>query len=630
MAESVGFKPMRSSDSNAAAHQTDEPAGGAQASRQRLAGGLLHPPLVRLPSEIARRTGSPSPGGERLHQLQRLRPSGAPTAAVRPSARPSVVPARPVQDVLRGSGQPLTAGLREEMQARLGTDFSQVRVHTDSAARASAADVGARAYTSGSHIVIGDGGADKRTLAHELTHVIQQRQGPVPGADHGDGFRVSDPSDTYEKAAEANAARVMQIPLSRHPQAAAQTSNQPTPAAEETVSADRQITTPATPALAAAPIQRYTIDKGGNTERRWRISQNRKMAVPDGGETKDFYATADVIASANSALLAKKSAVVLQQNGAAPPDLGIPDLFKVEPVMVLTVFECIEVASQITGNKIDHNIFRPEEGKASSRRFNAYSDAYPYPHLLTQEGATPATLTRQLADDATYRFVWTPTKGEKVTIDSSEEGEAVEELTKAGMKPAAATALLKVIEKKVPRPAEQQLVIDRAQAEGILEDENKFKETGGKYGTDRIKQIAELVEGDIKQGKLSGSYGNMDASSTLKMERKFGVNTRAKPEVGEAYAIYSTIESKGKWNFHFAAVVARDGDDAVTLENYNRAGSTLSAEESRNAEKKFIESYYFAMYGSGEGQSFHDTWKIQVNEPALTLVMGDKVDDSTS
>jgi len=95
------------------------------------------------------------------------------------------------------------------MEARLGADFSDVRVHTGEAARASAAGVGARACTSGDHVVIGEGGADKHTLAHELTHVIQQRQGPVAGTDHGSGFKVSDPFDVYEKAAEANAARVM-------------------------------------------------------------------------------------------------------------------------------------------------------------------------------------------------------------------------------------------------------------------------------------------------------------------------------------------------------------------------------------------------------------------------------------
>ena len=98
--------------------------------------------------------------------------------------------------------------VKEEMEARLGADFSDVRVHTDSAARASAAEVGARAYTSGSHVVIGDDGADEHHLAHELTHILQQRQGPVAGTNHGNGLKVSDPSDVYEEAAEANAARV--------------------------------------------------------------------------------------------------------------------------------------------------------------------------------------------------------------------------------------------------------------------------------------------------------------------------------------------------------------------------------------------------------------------------------------
>ena len=117
-----------------------------------------------------------------------------------------------VHDVLRAPGQPLDSATRADMEARLGADFSDVRIHDDSVARASAAEVGARAYTSGSHVVIGDGGADEHTLAHELTHVIQQRQGPVAGTDNGGGLRVSDPSDRFEQAAEANAHRVMSGP----------------------------------------------------------------------------------------------------------------------------------------------------------------------------------------------------------------------------------------------------------------------------------------------------------------------------------------------------------------------------------------------------------------------------------
>ncbi|GAA1358428.1 eCIS core domain-containing protein [Streptomyces beijiangensis] len=122
-----------------------------------------------------------------------------------PSVQRSAVP-----DVLRAAGRPLDESVRTDMESRLGADFSDVRLHTDAAAKASAAEVGARAYTSGSHVVIGDGGGDSHTLAHELTHVIQQRQGPVAGTDNGSGLKVSDPSDRFEREAESNATRVMQ------------------------------------------------------------------------------------------------------------------------------------------------------------------------------------------------------------------------------------------------------------------------------------------------------------------------------------------------------------------------------------------------------------------------------------
>ncbi|MFF2546978.1 DUF4157 domain-containing protein [Kitasatospora sp. NPDC058063] len=120
-----------------------------------------------------------------------------------------------VHRVLGSPGRPLDAGLREEMEQRLRADFSDVRVHTGTAAQRSAQEVGARAYTSGSHVVLGAGGADKHTLAHELTHVIQQRNGPVAGTDHGNGLRVSDPSDRFEREAEATARRVMAAPVQR-------------------------------------------------------------------------------------------------------------------------------------------------------------------------------------------------------------------------------------------------------------------------------------------------------------------------------------------------------------------------------------------------------------------------------
>ncbi|MFB7917490.1 DUF4157 domain-containing protein [Streptomyces sp. NPDC056061] len=168
-------------------------------------------------------TGPKGPGG-RLRALQgevgnavvvqMLRRAGHPEAGADgphggDDPRPSAVQRSAVHAVLRSEGRPLDEATRTDMESRLGADFSDVRIHTDAAARASAAEVGARAYTSGSHVVIGDGGGDRHTLAHELTHVIQQRQGPVLGTDNGAGLSVSDPSDRFEREAEANARRVL-------------------------------------------------------------------------------------------------------------------------------------------------------------------------------------------------------------------------------------------------------------------------------------------------------------------------------------------------------------------------------------------------------------------------------------
>jgi hypothetical protein len=125
----------------------------------------------------------------------------------------------PVHDVVNsGGGSPLAPDVREEMQGRLGHDFSDVRVHTDSQAHESAQSVNAHAYTVGSNVVFQrdkyDPGsaAGKTMLAHELTHVVQQRSGPVDGSATSGGIKVSDPSDRFEREASANAERVMSAP----------------------------------------------------------------------------------------------------------------------------------------------------------------------------------------------------------------------------------------------------------------------------------------------------------------------------------------------------------------------------------------------------------------------------------
>ena len=90
-----------------------------------------------------------------------------------------------------GEGRPLGASERRRMESVFGESFSGVRVHADSGAAGLARDLGAHAFTLGDHVAFGDGAyrpgspLGDALLAHELAHVVQQKQaGPATvGAD---------------------------------------------------------------------------------------------------------------------------------------------------------------------------------------------------------------------------------------------------------------------------------------------------------------------------------------------------------------------------------------------------------------------------------------------------------------
>ncbi len=82
-------------------------------------------------------------------------------------------------------------------------DISAVQAHTGSEAAASAHAMGAQAYATGNHVVLG-AGTDLRTVAHEAAHVVQQRGGvQLKGG-------VGEVGDAYERHADAVADAVVQ------------------------------------------------------------------------------------------------------------------------------------------------------------------------------------------------------------------------------------------------------------------------------------------------------------------------------------------------------------------------------------------------------------------------------------
>jgi hypothetical protein len=81
----------------------------------------------------------------------------------------------------QGGGSAMPEDLRGNMESRFGSDFSDVHIHTGSESAQLNRALSAQAFTHGSDIYMGEGkyspGSDggQRLLAHELTHVIQQR-----------------------------------------------------------------------------------------------------------------------------------------------------------------------------------------------------------------------------------------------------------------------------------------------------------------------------------------------------------------------------------------------------------------------------------------------------------------------
>lgn len=83
-------------------------------------------------------------------------------------------------------GASLPPPIRRPLERGFGQQFGHVRLHRGAEGRSATEPVGADALTSGSHVFIHpaqrlDGGAGRRLLAHELTHVIHQTGSHPPG-----------------------------------------------------------------------------------------------------------------------------------------------------------------------------------------------------------------------------------------------------------------------------------------------------------------------------------------------------------------------------------------------------------------------------------------------------------------
>lgn len=124
----------------------------------------------------------------------------------------------------RGGGQALDAGVRAQMEPAFGSDFSGVRIHTGAEADRLNQAVSARAFTTGKDVFFRSGeynpgtSSGRELLAHELTHVVQQRGATVQAK-----LTLGPVDDPAEREADDMAQRVMR----QHDPGAVTTTPQP-------------------------------------------------------------------------------------------------------------------------------------------------------------------------------------------------------------------------------------------------------------------------------------------------------------------------------------------------------------------------------------------------------------------
>jgi hypothetical protein len=174
--------------------QPDEARGGAQHDRAPSQSPAADQGLLELTSAI---------GNVAFSALARDGAGLLPEGRVHPDVEQAIARTR-------GSGSPINRDVRDRAAPVLGDPLTDVHVHTDSDADAMARAVSARAFTTGTDIYFGRGeyrpgtGAGDELIAHELTHVVQQR-----GARTSGPLTVTEPGDALEAEADA-AARELQ------------------------------------------------------------------------------------------------------------------------------------------------------------------------------------------------------------------------------------------------------------------------------------------------------------------------------------------------------------------------------------------------------------------------------------
>lgn len=527
--------------------------------------------------------------------------------------------------VATGGGEPLPAQAKATMERAFGADFSDVRIHQDSAASA----MTAAAFTQGSHIHFAPGRYDPSSeaglalLGHELTHVLQQRAGRVAGtqtkgdvlntdasleaeADHlgeraARGERVNVPGAGSANTSDGpQRTGVRQGYLLFNPAGGGAVGNTYNHAGGTTFEGQEK----GVGALASSFMTAGGVPNINNGPApALRISATGQLAIEDSDLTtrqpKHFFAAAASIAGWNQALEAAGSFYRIITVPAESVTFTLPGA----PAATTLV-------------------------KAQARN-------------LVANNQGNAMTTEQYCDNTV----------EEVTGSSGSTIKAKLAAPLANPLPVANPAAQAAIQQYYVA-AELAGVAAGGVAGGGMP-------VGGINFANAINPQLNAIAGNYGTAMHNHLNGAPDAALDGRMQH-LGVNQYAAPRVGEGLVTHSLSratpmpgpppmagpapmqkqdEYNGRvlanagnnnaWGFHWGGVVASDGGDYVTLENYAR-----NAEDAVNGGGGADGRFYFQMYG-GAGQSWHEAWSALngaavpgVREFTNPLTMAVKAEDS--
>ena len=473
----------------------------------------------------------------------------------------------PVHDVLRSAGIPLDDATRVDMEARLGADFSTVRLHTGATAQRSAAEVGARAYTSGEHVVIGEGGADRHTLAHELTHVVQQRQGPVAGTDDGTGLSVSDPTDAFERAAEATARRALSGPA---PDAPAATP----PAPEPERGAVLQRYSEVAPGEQGYPQKRVEGQPAAADDDRFFVSQEQQQGrwfTPE--STDQFNAEANIVNNTDVPLrLSEKLNLAIEDTGR-------------QAKVFFATQDKIDKANERLRGQLDLTHSNLSLTLERQRR-----------HLMINLGTQTVVLWQVVP-----RLYGPDRPSEVMPMQVGLDVRLAQRCDDTAEK----------VTGRVGATADYARVYFHTLADILGEGD---PEVTAKYKDNYDEAAARATEGGPAAADHQLTYRTiaremvqyaqeLPADTLDRMLRTHKLSRyMERPKVSDIVMIRG---SEGGVPYHFAGVVATDGSDYVTLENFARHDPVIGDQTASSGDPL----WYFQMYGTDtDAETFYDYW----------------------